>query len=317
MFRRDFFRYYEHEVFPATLAQSMAAHAQRGHADLIELGYGITMNLTADFAGVDRPRGDADETSRLRSLTGTFSEGATLVHSTRDKELVRSEVRAALAEFESTFYRGSMTRRRDLLTRFAAGEVPEDALPRDVLTVLLRNEDKVEIAPDLMLREYVRVLLWQGLVLHGHFHQVSNGTRLHLLHHVGPMNFDRFRAQSEAIGDRLVRLSFHHQVQHFALTRRQAGKERTQLRSVHIMATLHGVEGNRLMDSFEQVLVVERLLDKVERASLYRPHRHLNVAMAGDEDDRQMNPLCLQALLEIQAAHTWHAYIQNQATRFR
>ena len=81
MFRRDFFRYYEHEVFPATLAQSMAAHAQRGHADLIELGYGITMNLTADFAGVDRPRGDADETSRLRSLTGTFSEGATLVHS--------------------------------------------------------------------------------------------------------------------------------------------------------------------------------------------------------------------------------------------
>ena len=53
VFRRDFFRYYENEVFPATLAQTMAAHAARGHADLIELGYGITMNLTADFAGVD------------------------------------------------------------------------------------------------------------------------------------------------------------------------------------------------------------------------------------------------------------------------
>ncbi len=153
VFRRDFFRYYEHEVFPATLAQSMALHAQRGHADLIELGYGITMNLTADFAGVDRPRGDADETARLRRLTGTFSEGATLVHSTRDKELVRSEVRAALVEFEANFYRPSMARRRDLLARFTAGEITEDALPRDVLTVLLRNEDKVELSPDLMLRE--------------------------------------------------------------------------------------------------------------------------------------------------------------------
>lgn len=153
VFRRDFFRYYEHEVFPATLAQSMAAHAQRGHADLIELGYGITMNLTADFAGVDRPLGSAGETERLRRLTGVFSEGATLVHSTRDKDTVRGEVRAALAEFESTFYRPSMQRRRELLARFADGAIAEDALPRDVLTVLLRNEDKVELSGDLMMRE--------------------------------------------------------------------------------------------------------------------------------------------------------------------
>ena len=153
VFRRDVFRYYENEVFPATLAQTMAAHAARGHADLIELGYGITMNLTADFAGVDRPRGDAEETARLLRLTGTFGEGATLVHSTRDKDVVRAEVRAALVEFETDFYRPSMLRRRDLLARFTAGEISEDALPRDVLTVLLRNEDKVEISPDLMMRE--------------------------------------------------------------------------------------------------------------------------------------------------------------------
>ena len=176
VFRRDFFRYYEHEVFPATLAQSMAAHAERGHADLIELGYGITMNLTADFAGVDRPRGDAEETARLRRLTGTFSEGATLVHSTRDKEVVRAEVRAALAEFDATFYRPSMLRRRDLLARFAAGEITEDALPRDVLTVLLRNEDKVEITPDLMMREI-------AFYLQAGSHSTANATT-HAFHDV-------------------------------------------------------------------------------------------------------------------------------------
>ena len=176
VFRRDFFRYYEHEVFPATLAQSMAAHAQRGHADLIELGYGITMNLTADFAGVDRPYGNAEETARLRRLTGVFSEGATLVHSTRDKETVRSEVRAALLEFESTFYRPSMARRRGLLARFAAGEVTEEALPRDVLTVLLRNEDKVELSPDLLMREI-------AFYLQAGSHSTANATT-HAFHDV-------------------------------------------------------------------------------------------------------------------------------------
>ena len=176
VFRRDFFRYYEHEVFPATLAQSMAAYAARGHADLMELGYGITMNLTADFAGVDRPRGDAEETSRLLRLTATFSEGATLVHSTRDKEVVRAEVRAALQEFDATFYRPSMLRRRDLLAQFAAGTITEDDLPRDVLTVLLRNEDKVEISPDLMMREI-------AFYLQAGSHSTANATT-HAFHDV-------------------------------------------------------------------------------------------------------------------------------------
>ena len=176
VFRRDFFRYYEHEVFPATLKQSMAQHALRGHADLMDLGYGITMNLTADFAGVDRPRGDADETARLRRLVGVFGEGATLVHSTRDKETVRAEVRAALAEFETTFYHPSMARRRELVTRFAAGEIGEDALPRDVLTVLLRNEDKVELPPELMMREI-------AFYLQAGSHSTANATT-HAFHDV-------------------------------------------------------------------------------------------------------------------------------------
>ena len=68
VFRRDFFRYYEQEVFPATLAQTMAQHAVRGCVDLMELGIVITMNLTADFAGIDRPRRDAEETGGLRRL---------------------------------------------------------------------------------------------------------------------------------------------------------------------------------------------------------------------------------------------------------
>lgn len=153
VFRRDFSRYYEQLVFPTTLAQTIAPYQRQGHADLLALGYAVTLNLSADFAGIDRPRRSAAETADLLRLVMVFSEGATLVHSTRDKDVVRAEVRAALAEFDLHFYQPSLSRRRGLLARFAAREIEEDALPRDVLTVLLQNEDRVELSADLMMRE--------------------------------------------------------------------------------------------------------------------------------------------------------------------
>ncbi|NJN50718.1 MAG: hypothetical protein HC809_01955 [Gammaproteobacteria bacterium] len=103
VFRRDFFRHYEREVFPATLAPTLAPHVAAGRCDLVQFGYDITMNLTADFAGIDRPLESAAETAALLSLVKTFSSGATLVHSTRDHEAVNAEVRAALDVFDATF----------------------------------------------------------------------------------------------------------------------------------------------------------------------------------------------------------------------
>src|SRR5690349_6367730 len=75
--RKDYFAYYEAEVFPPALAQVFETSAKQGRMDLVEFGYRVTMNLTADFAGIDRPEKSADETERLLRLVKTFSEGAT------------------------------------------------------------------------------------------------------------------------------------------------------------------------------------------------------------------------------------------------
>ena len=40
-----------------------------------------------------------------------------------------------------------------ILSQLVSGEITEDDLPRDVLTVLLRNEDKIEMPPDVLRRE--------------------------------------------------------------------------------------------------------------------------------------------------------------------
>jgi cytochrome P450 len=176
VFRRDFFRWYETEIFPKTLNETIAEAIAAGRADLIELGYRVTMNLTADFAGIDRPARTARETQDLLKLVMTFSEGATLVHSTRDKEEVRREVREALELFDARFLVPSVKRRQALLTRHAAGEIGEDDLPRDVLTVLLRNEDKLELPPDVLRREI-------AFYLQAGAHSTANSTT-HALHEI-------------------------------------------------------------------------------------------------------------------------------------
>jgi cytochrome P450 len=176
VFRRDFFRYYEHEVFPRTLRETLAPFLEEGRLDLVQFGYRVTVNLTADFAGIDRPEKSPAETQALLGLIKTFSEGATLVHSKRDREEVRREVRAALAEFERRFFDGSVARRERLIAQHARGEIGEDDLPRDVLTVLLRNEDRIELPRDVLLRE-------MAFYLQAGAHSTANSTT-HALHEI-------------------------------------------------------------------------------------------------------------------------------------
>ncbi|GAB4140229.1 MAG: hypothetical protein Tsb0016_07270 [Sphingomonadales bacterium] len=176
VFRRDFFKYYEHEVFPRTLEETLTPAVAAGRAELISFGYQVTVNLTADFAGIDRPEKSVEETETLLAMVKVFSEGATLVHSTRDKAAVEAEVQAALKDFAVRFQQPSIARREALLKQFAAGALTEEDLPRDVLTMLLRNEDKLDLPEDILLRE-------MAFYMQAGAHSTSNAT-VHSLHEI-------------------------------------------------------------------------------------------------------------------------------------
>lgn len=153
LFRRDFARYYEREVYPLTLAQTLAPYLQHGQLDLPEFGFRVNINLSADIAGIDRPEGSRSETDALVAFTRKFSEGATLVHSTRDKDAVRGEVAEALAQFNTRFLTPSKVRREAILAQITRGELCEESAPRDILTVLLANRDDQELDDEMILRE--------------------------------------------------------------------------------------------------------------------------------------------------------------------
>ncbi|MGL6042663.1 MAG: cytochrome P450 [Sandaracinobacteroides sp.] len=173
VFRRNFLRHYAREVFPLTMEATLLPFIEQQGADLIELGYRVTANLTADFAGIDRPEQTADETEALIRLVKTFSEGATMVHSTRNKAELDREVLEALAEFDARFCRPSVERRIAILARGGA-----DALPRDVLSVILEAGSELAIGDAELCREMAFYMQagahsTANAVVHG-FHELSS-----------------------------------------------------------------------------------------------------------------------------------------------
>lgn len=153
VFRRGFFHYYEKEVFPRTLAETLAPYVAAGGGDLLKIGYRLTVNLTADFAGIDRPTRSAEETEHLIAITKKLGEGATLVHSTRDHAEVSAEVAAVQDQLRERFFLPSLARRRALLADRDSGTIADTDLPRDVLMTLLAGNDELRLSEDQLLRE--------------------------------------------------------------------------------------------------------------------------------------------------------------------
>lgn len=159
LFRRDTHELYERELFPPVVAHTLEPHVVRGEAELVSLSHQVMMNLAASTAGIDRPLGTPEETFRLYTYMMRFIEGATLAHYAGDRDLKRAEVADALASFDEEFLRPSIARRQEVIGRVDAGVADEGELPRDVLTVLLRNSDQLELPDDVVLRETCFFLL--------------------------------------------------------------------------------------------------------------------------------------------------------------
>jgi cytochrome P450 len=152
LFTRAVVGVYERELFPPVIAATIAPHVAAGHCELVKLGHQMMMNLAATTAGVDRPLGTPEETFHLYDYLMRFIEGATLAHYTGDRDAKRDEVAAKLAAFDAEFVQPSVRRRRELIE--AGGEVPQD-----VLSVLIANNDNLDLPPDVIVREIAFYLL--------------------------------------------------------------------------------------------------------------------------------------------------------------
>ena len=152
LFRRETFEMYERELFPPIIESTLAPDIAVGRSELVDLGHRMMMNLAALTAGVDRPLGTVEETRRLYRYLMTFIEGATLAHYTGDRDAKRNEVAAELHLFDEEFVVPSIERRS------ALRDVGEE-LPKDVLSILLANDDALDLPHEVIVREVAFYLL--------------------------------------------------------------------------------------------------------------------------------------------------------------
>jgi cytochrome P450 len=177
LFRRDYFRNYERNIFPRTIRETLAPFVTRGGGDLADFGYHVLMNLTADASGIDRPQRSTHETATLLRMIRTFSKAATLGQiTTGDPVAIRQEISDTLEEFDQTFFGPSERRRRDLIDQVERGEMPEGELPRDLLTILMQNEDQIDLPRDKLMKETAYFLFVGALS--------STHALTHVMHHV-------------------------------------------------------------------------------------------------------------------------------------
>ena len=153
LFRRNFFRFYESEVFPVLLNETLEQFLTTSALDLKTLGYRVMVHLSLSFAGIDRIDGSLEEADAQHRLLIQLGQAATLGQYKGDRQQVLDEISAAIREFEERFFKPSRARREALIASFRKNQISEDKLPRDILTVLLLNADKVNMADELLVRE--------------------------------------------------------------------------------------------------------------------------------------------------------------------
>jgi len=144
LFRREVFRHWEDQILRSTIGTTLEPFVAAGSGDLVAIGYRLAMNLTATIAGLDVDPSDPAQTDELHGIVAKLSEGATLVHSTRDHDEVNAEVLESLEALDADFLAPAAALRRSSL---------DSESHHDVLTVLIRNEDDLELSHETVRRE--------------------------------------------------------------------------------------------------------------------------------------------------------------------
>lgn len=203
LFRRDVFAWYEAEKIPEIISSVLDRAVITGRADLLPVARRTMMMLSIAVAGVDRVVGDDAELDAIYDLMDRLARASTVTHAVGDKQSIIDDGDRALEEFRDRFFTASRDRRLALLARFEAGEFDEDQLPRDVLTALLRNQDRLELPPDIVLRE-TAYFPWVGS------HSTSNQL-VHAMHHLFDWIENEPASRDLLLADRIVLQKFVHE----------------------------------------------------------------------------------------------------------
>src|SRR5208337_3423418 len=89
----------------------------------------------------------------------------------------------------------------------------------------------------------------------------------------------------------------------------------SQLSHFALLLTSRTIPFKRLLNRIQQILIVERLSQKLYRTGLHGPDGHRDVSVGGNKYNWDLQPRVRQLPLKIKAVETGKPHIQNQAAR--
>jgi cytochrome P450 len=162
-FRPDKLRLYEQELFPPILDHLLGQLVTGDEVDLYPVAELLAAALASRRAGIDVNDRDVAELRRIVELVDAFSQGSAILDA-RDPDAVRALVYSTYETFERVYVRPARARRQALLDRHARGEIGDDELTQDILTVLLRHraDPALELGDDGRIVREVATYLQGG-----------------------------------------------------------------------------------------------------------------------------------------------------------
>jgi hypothetical protein len=114
------------------------------------------------------------------------------------------------------------------------------------------------------------------------------------------VNFDCGLAGPQFRTYLLVEQSGNHALHHFSLSRSERSKATAQFFKRCPLIASFAVPFERLLNRIEQILVAERLGQKLHGPGFHRANAHRDIAMASDEDNGDFDPGITRSPLQIE-----------------
>ncbi|MDE3112616.1 MAG: cytochrome P450 [Chloroflexota bacterium] len=154
-------------------ARARASADGRGRLDVVAFCYRVLTELVATMIGLDRAqmRTDIEELFRLQADLDAFPRfktqllGAAPLDTDGEARVEEALARLRVAKdaFSDRWVRPALAARRELMRRHQAGEIGDDEMPSDLLTMVAAHADPAfEADPDLPVRHAVIDFLHAG-----------------------------------------------------------------------------------------------------------------------------------------------------------
>jgi cytochrome P450 len=140
LFRKDMLRWFERGVLAPALAGRLAEVAAdgAGRTDLLPFLRAVFCDLTCAFWGIDGID-TPDAQHRFLTVVDEMTPGGAVEWERGNHREIVTQCVVAQRRFAATYVAPAARRRQALIDAVAAGRLDESELPRDLLTVMLRN----------------------------------------------------------------------------------------------------------------------------------------------------------------------------------